>query len=160
MPVHPENALAAIPTRPSDSATRWMHLALTKAFTGMTFTLAGISSVSAFVPLINRFFAQHKGFASSSPNEIPHHAPTSVICTLFRAPHIPNAPPPMLVTPLGIAMLVRLEQSENALLPILVTLSGIVMFARLVHSENAPLPMLVTPAGIAISVRPVQPLNA
>jgi hypothetical protein len=65
----------------------------------------------------------------------------------------------MLVTPLGIAILVRLVQSLNAPKPMLVTLSGIVMLARLVQSSNAHLPMLVTPLGIVMLVRLIHPSN-
>ena len=52
----------------------------------------------------------------------------------------------MLVTPSGIAMLVRLLQPENAEFPMPVTLSGIVMLVKLLQPENAEFPMLVTPS--------------
>jgi hypothetical protein len=37
-----------------------------------------------------------------------------------------NAPSPMVVTPFGIVMLVKLEQPPNALVPMVVTLLGMV----------------------------------
>ena len=43
----------------------------------------------------------------------------------------------MLMTPSGIAMLVRLSQRPKALSPMLVTLSGIVMLVRLLQSKKA-----------------------
>ena len=43
----------------------------------------------------------------------------------------------MLVTPSGMVMLVKLEQSSNAESPMLVTLSGMVMLVKLEQSANA-----------------------
>ena len=48
----------------------------------------------------------------------------------------------MLVTPLAIVTLVRLEQESNASSPMLVTLPGIVTLVRLEQESNAPSPML------------------
>jgi hypothetical protein len=49
-------------------------------------------------------------------------------------------------------MLVRLVQDMNAPPPILVTLLGIVMLVRLVQDMNAPPPILVTLLGIVMLV--------
>ena len=55
-----------------------------------------------------------------------------------------NAPPPMLVTELGMVMEVREEQYSNAPPPMLVTELGRVMEVREEQSSNALSPMLVT----------------
>ena len=78
----------------------------------------------------------------------------------FRLLQPANAPPPMLVTLLGIVMLVRLSQPLNAQYPMLVTLSGIVMLFRLLQSANAQFPMLVTLSGIVMLVKLLQFSNA
>jgi len=70
-----------------------------------------------------------------------------------------NAFPPILVTPVPIVAVVKLEQYENASLPILCTLLGIVMLDRN-EVLNAPSPMLVTPVPIVAVARLVQPSNA
>ena len=53
-----------------------------------------------------------------------------------------NACLPILVTPSGIVIEVKLAQPEKALPPMLVTLSGIVIEVKLVQPENALSPML------------------
>ena len=50
----------------------------------------------------------------------------------------------MLVTPVGITTLVRLEQPLNALSPILITPLGSVTLVSVVLNENALLPIAVT----------------
>ena len=66
----------------------------------------------------------------------------------------PNAPPPILVTELGMVTEVRLEQSWNALSPILVTELGMLTEVRLSQKRNALSPILVTESGMVIEVRP------
>ena len=44
----------------------------------------------------------------------------------------------MLVTPSGMATLVKAEQPENAASPMLVTLSGMVKFVKEEHFMNVP----------------------
>ncbi len=48
-----------------------------------------------------------------------------------------NTESPILVTPLGISILVKLLQLENAEEPMLVTLLGISILVKLLQPENA-----------------------
>jgi hypothetical protein len=61
--------------------------------------------------------------------------------TLTSEVHLKNTAPPILVTPLGMVILVRLEQSLNALLPMKVTLLGITKLVRLLQDIKASQPM-------------------
>ena len=51
----------------------------------------------------------------------------------------------------------RLVQFENASPPILVTLLGIATLVRPVQNANELVPMMVTPVGIVTLVRPAHP---
>ena len=68
---------------------------------------------------------------------------------------------PILVTPLGIVMLVKLDAFWNAATPILVRLLDPekVTLVKLDAPENAEVPILVTPLGIVLLVKLVAPLN-
>jgi hypothetical protein len=68
----------------------------------------------------------------------------------------------MVVTPSGIAMLVKPEQPKNAELPMLARwlLSEMTTLSKEEQSENALSPMLVTPTGIVMLVRAAQSENA
>ena len=59
---------------------------------------------------------------------------------------------PMLVTPDGISILLKLSQSENASFPMLVTVDGIVILSRLLQASNVLSSILVIPDGMVISV--------
>ena len=71
-----------------------------------------------------------------------------------------NAEYPIVVTPFGIVMSVKLLQLENAYPPMVLTLSGMMMLVKLLHFSNAQYPILVTPFGMVILVISLQPLNA
>jgi len=75
----------------------------------------------------------------------------------LNAESFKNALAPILATPLGIEMLVRLVQPLNAQSAMLVTLLGIVILVSPVQSPNAPLPMLVTLVGMVKFTRSVHP---
>ena len=75
--------------------------------------------------------------------------------TVDRLAHSKKVRYPMLVTPSGIVMPVRLLQLRKAELPMLVSLLFVpkVMLVRPVQREKAELPMLVTLSGIVMLVR-------
>ena len=65
-----------------------------------------------------------------------------------------NAHDPIVVTPSGIWMLVRLSQLENILSPIWVRPLGSVTLDKFLQPSNAPLSISVTLSGIRMLVRP------
>jgi len=71
----------------------------------------------------------------------------------------PKAPPPILVTELGIVTDVKLMHAPKATFPILVTDFGIVTEVKLMQSLKALTPILVTELGIVIDVKPEQPVK-
>src|ERR1035437_2222120 len=73
---------------------------------------------------------------------------------------IPELAQIMLVTPLGMARLVKLEQKAKASLPMVVTPAPMLTLVRLPQYSNAPLPMLVTLLGIENPVKPEHELKA
>ena len=76
--------------------------------------------------------------------------------TDLKSVQLIKADPPILVTPSGIVMLVRLVLFIKAPGPMLVTLSEIVMLVRRLHSAKVPSSMLVTPFPIMMLVSLVQ----
>lgn len=65
----------------------------------------------------------------------------------------------MLLVLAGIEIADRLEQFAKALSPILLTPDGTDIELKLLQPENAPLPMELTPAEIAMLVKDLHPLN-
>lgn len=83
----------------------------------------------------------------------------SGITTLVREKQFPNAPYPILITPLPIETLSKLLQPKNASFPIDDMLLGIVIPVK-PENLNALDPMVVTLLGIVILVSPKQFSNA
>ena len=70
-----------------------------------------------------------------------------------------NADMPMIVTPEGINIEVRVLQLRNTESPILRSPEGRLIDDRAAQPLNADMPMIVTPEGIIIEVRVLQPWN-